>query len=40
MKLRDAILDFDAALDWPLDDEDLDLAYEPTDPQALDTIPA
>ena len=40
VKLFDAILDFDAALDWPLDDEDLDLAYEPTDPQALDTIPA
>lgn len=40
MKLLDAILEFDAALDWPLDDEDLDLAAEPTDHPIVDPVPA
>jgi hypothetical protein len=40
MRLFDAILDFDAALDWPVDDEDLDLAYEPAEPPAVDCCSA
>ena len=40
MKLFDALLDFDAALDWPLEDDDLDLGYEPSEPTAVDALPA
>lgn len=40
MKLLDAILDFDAALDWPLEDEDLDLAYQPSEPAVVEATPA